>query len=189
MKVFVRRVDGLPTADREAIRGAAPEWMLKLIRESGALGWLPGEINTDLTQVVSRHLDPTRAHRFYKTMLTNVFDSALLNTFIEGVLKLTGPDPTRSLKWVPRGMSMIFRNWGTWTTDIVSDREGVVEVDGLPPICLDPEGLWIESARCSLYSLYERAGIKEGDVRIEERDDARGYVRYRFDWAAPGSVR
>lgn len=182
MKVFLQRIDGLPPADRSAIREAAPEWMIKLIQESGALGWLPGDINTELTVLVSRRLGPVRSHEFYKSTLINVFDSALLNTFIEGVLKLTGPDPIRSLKWVPRGMSMMFRNWGTWSTNVVHERSGIVEVRQLPEICRDSEGLWIESTRSALYSLYVRANLPEGSVRVDERNDTRGYVRYSFDW-------
>jgi hypothetical protein len=181
MKVFVRRIEELPMADRKAVWSSVPASHRAAVDRSSPLDWLPGDVNVELTHAVSRRLGAERAHAFYEGLLINAFDSTLMNTFVEGVLRMSGRDPGKSLKWMPSGFGLIFRNWGTWTVLDVTERRGEIEVMGLPAMCMDRDRLWVESARSSLGSIFIRANRK-GVVRMTEVDDRRGCARYVLEW-------
>jgi hypothetical protein len=181
MKVFVRRIEELPMADRKAVWSSVPASHRATVARSSPLDWLPGDVNVELTHAVSRRLGAERAHAFYEGLLINAFDSTLMNTFVEGVLRMTGRDPGKVLKWVPSGFGLIFRNWGTWTVLDVAEGRGEIEVMGLPAICMDRGRIWVESARSSLGSIFIRANRK-GVVHLAEVDDGRGCARYVLEW-------
>lgn len=180
MKTFVDHVERLPAADRTRISELVPETLFQEIADSGMFGWLPFEQNLILTRAVAEALGPRRTHDFFVALMRATFETPLLKSLVDAVLRLQGRDPTVILQWVSKGFDLMFKDAGTWRVVECEEGSASMEVRGLPPTALH-DRVWLESVSSSLTALFSLSDVR-GVTTIRSVEPQAGRVVFRLRW-------
>jgi hypothetical protein len=185
MKTFVEYVERLPPADRERIQELVPATLWTDVADSGTFAWLPFDLNLSLTRAVAQALGTRRTHDFFVNLMLATFETPLLKSLVDAVLRLKGYDPTMMLPWVSKGFELMFKEAGTWR--VVEDEQGAgtLEVRGLPSVALS-DRIWLDSVASSLSALFTVAKV-QGVTTIRGPDGERGSVAFRMRWEKPAT--
>ncbi len=187
MKLFLACVDAQEPTARAAITGAMRASDLELVRESGPTGWLPAEVNASATEVVWSALGPRAREAFFLRLGVADCDSSMLQSTVNGAVRLFGVEPARVLRWMPRAWTQIYRD----STQITVADAGVSSVritfDALPP-CLVRAAGWPGSVACSLGALFNVIG-RVGAVAVEGVEPKARRMTLRARWERPESPR
>lgn len=181
MQTFLQRVDQLPEVDRNRIRGALGEAACAAIEQAHALTWLPFDYNLSLTRAVGQTLGPRRTDLFFREVMLDAFQSPLLKTLVDSVVRLLGTDTGVFLGWVSKAFELMFKNVGSWEVVERDSESASLQVTGLPPEALD-DTIWLASVASSLSSLFELAKV-QGATTMRTVDRERAQVIYRLRWA------
>jgi len=166
MQTFVAAVDALEPADASAIRATLGASTLEAIESAGITTWLDAAANLDATTAVSEQLGAQAREVFFRRLFTLVYDTSLLSTFVRGLVRMFGTDPTGYAKMVARGYGLIFRGVGHWKLVDRGEQTAVMSLADLPP-AFAQHRYWPEAAVASLASVFDLAQ-RSGTAEIVE---------------------
>ncbi len=181
MKSFLELIDRQDATTRERLRAAIPPAALTAIETSTTVGWLPAQVNLEVTEAVARTLGPQAADRYFRELLLAGFEGPVLGALVRSVIALSGHNPTVGFTWVPKGFNVIFRDCGHWSTPESGPGRSVIEGAGLPAF-LAQSRLWLESVASSLAAVFDVMKIPRGSVLVDRADPEQGLVRYLARW-------
>ena len=179
MKNFLECVDALEPAARAKVRAALAPDDVRMVHDASPLAWLPVELNLRATEATWRALGPGAREAFFAALGDQDFDSTLLKSTVTTAIRLCGVDPSRLMRWVPRGWSQVFRDDARIAVVDVSANELRIVFDDLPA-ALARSRAWTESCAASMTAFY-RATRRQGTVSVEAEPDARRMVLV-FRW-------
>ena len=185
------------------MRARHPQTMLRLVRESApsAYGeveaalandtravladaipaaWLPIEIDVEVMEAVASRLGPAATAELVHTRQREEMGSALFNTFVQMIVRISGATPATMVKQLPSGWKQLFRDAGTIDILSLDDHEASVVVRDLPRVCT-LSAAWMTAMPIGLSMLYEIVGVK-GTVAVEPRSVLDGGVRLTLRW-------
>ena len=110
-----------------------------------------------------------QSRKFFRGLLTLVYDTSLFATFIRGIVRLFGRDLHAYCRWVERGFGLAFRDVGHWSVADTSDGRALMRMRELPPAFVR-DRYWLDSVAASLGSLLDIAEV-DGTVAIARRVD------------------
>ena len=176
MSTFMKSVDDLP--ERAKIRGAIGDERLQRIeRSTSFFDWLPVEENLVATRAVVDALGARRTHDFFVALQY----AELATPLFSWVRKLTPTlekRPERTLGWIAKGYSMMFRNAGTWRIVEVETSTATLEMIDVPDV-MTSDTVWIASVGSSLHAVYRVSNV-DGAVTLAE---TKPRPRFRFRWS------
>lgn len=179
---FLAAVGKLPAPKRDAVLDRVPAATLEQIEHAGTLDWLDFEVNVVLTRAIYDALSPEEVHLFFRGLLASVYGTALFYPFVRSALRAySQEDPGKSVRWIPGGAGLLFRDLGEWSAEEVDVERSRVHISGLPPIV---DRQWLESVADSLHSLFDQID-REGSVVVEHHDADEGAARLLIDWSHP----
>jgi hypothetical protein len=110
------------------------------------------------------------------------FDLPLFRGFIEGGVRLFGLDPGSLVRWLPRGMSLVFRDCGSWTATRVDAHAVEIRGRALPPEVAS-HARWIESMGAAAGAMFRLCRVP-GETQLAEHDPVAGSACIAVRWAA-----
>ncbi len=184
LRSILEHVDGLPAAQRLAIRRAVGPAAVEQIESSASSDWLPFALDVDLTHAIAGVLGSAGQHRFFQEQQLASFRGPLFRALVDSATAIFGLDPGSWARWIPRGWGIVFRDCGQWVID--RSERGVVDLALLapPPGCLDDE-LWLRSLASS-FSAFIIVAKTEGEFGLTGVDHDRGAALYALRWRADG---
>jgi len=168
-------------AEGEAVRRADPELFRELAGVSRA-AWLPIAYNLRWVEATERGLGWPRALEFLAERVHAQFDLPLFRGFIEGGVRLFGLDPGSLVRWLPRGMGLVFRGCGSWTTTRLGPHAVEIRGRALPPEVAG-HARWIESIGAAAGAMFTLCRVS-GEARLAEHDSVAGSACIAVEWAA-----
>ena len=176
MSTFMQSVGALP--ERAKIREAIGDERLQRIdRSTSFFDWLPVEENLVATRAVADALGPRRTHDFFVSLQY----AELATPLFSWVRKLTPTlekRPERTLGWIAKGYSMMFRNAGTWRVVEVETNTATLEMLDVPDVMTN-DAVWIASVGSSLHAVFRVSNV-DGAVTLAE---TKPRPRFRFRWS------
>lgn len=176
MSTFMVHVDAL--AERAKIREAiGDERMQRIARSTSFFDWLPVEENLVATRAVADALGARRTHDFFVSLQY----AELATPLFSWVRKLTPTlekRPERTLGWIAKGYSMMFRNAGTWRVVEVETNTATLEMLDVPDVMTN-DAVWIASVGSSLHAVFRVSNV-DGAVTLAE---TKPRPRFRFRWS------
>ncbi len=181
MKSFLELIDRQDAETRQRLRAAMLAAALTAIETSTTVGWLPAQVNLEVTEAVARTLGAQAADRFFRDLLLAGFEGPVLGALVKSVIALSGHNPTVGFNWVPKGFNVIFRDCGHWSTPESGAARSVVEGAGVPAF-LAQSRLWLESVASSLAAVFDVMRVPRGTVVVDRAEPQQGLVRYLARW-------
>jgi hypothetical protein len=176
MSTFMKSVDALP--ERANIRETIGEERLRRMEQATSFfDWLPVEDNLVATRAVVTALGARRTHDFFVALQY----AELATPLFSWVRKLTPTlekRPERTLGWIAKGYSMMFRNAGTWRIVEVETTTATLEMVDVPEV-MTSDSVWIASVGSSLHAVYRVSNV-DGAVTLAE---TKPRPRFRFRWS------
>ena len=93
-----------------------------LVERSASSAWLPIEVDIELGEAVGRACGEDGVYEWSRRALERSMGGPLLSGIVRGALGMFGPDPKGLLKLVPRSISSVYRNCGTWSSTEISAK-------------------------------------------------------------------
>lgn len=180
MKIFMGCVEALEPSERDAIRAAIGAEDLRLVEAATPVAWLPVEINLRATEAVGRVLGPQGSDLFFRRLGDQDFESSLLKSIVTGAIGIFGLEPSRLMRWVPRGWAQLFRDSTQITLSIAGAGKARLTFAGLPPM-LAKSRVWRDSVASSMSAFY-KATKREGTVEVESSEPATSTMVLLFRW-------
>lgn len=165
----------------EAIEASVGPETIRDIRESVVLGWLPMEVNVEITHAVRRILGPRRACDVFRAMVLREYQTSLFKPMIDSARRLMGLTPGTFVKLAPKGWGLVFRNVGSPEPRDIAATEARLRISDLAPACVHDD-VWIQAVRCSFTTAFDLTNTR-GEVTIENADLERRSVEYVFRWS------
>jgi hypothetical protein len=176
MSTFVQHVDAL--AERAKIRDAIGEERMKRIeRSTSFFDWLPVEENLVATRAVADAIGARRTHDFFVALQYAELATPLFS-WVRMLTPTLDKRPERTLGWIAKGYSMMFRNAGTWRVIEVEKSTATLEMLDVPE-AMTSDGVWIASVGSSLHAVYRVSNV-DGAVTLAE---TKPRPRFRFRWS------
>ncbi len=175
MTTFMQHVAALNEAAkiREAI-GA--ERMARIARSTSFFDWLPVEDNLVATRAVADALGPRRTHDFFAALQYAELDTPLFS-WVRTLTPTLEKHPERTLGWVAKGYSMMYRNAGTWRVVEAEAKSATLEMVDLPDV-MTADSVWLASVGSALHAVFRVSNV-DGAVTMAE---TRPRPRFRFRW-------
>jgi hypothetical protein len=171
---------GLDPASAARVRGRlAPETLARLERSS-RLGWLPVEVDVELTDAIYAELGAGRAHELFRRNLAAALDSPILRSLAQGALRLFGASPERLFGWAPKAYSQIYRDAGGMRFEAERPGRARLELFELPPAIASSQS-YLDGIAGSIAAGFDLMGLK-GEVAIELLDPVRRRACFRLEW-------
>jgi len=85
---------------------------VEAVREAGAFGWLPVEYDVEITECLFALAGAERACQAMRGNLVTTCGQPVLRPLVQGALAIFGRSPVRSLGWIPRGWTLLYRDCG-----------------------------------------------------------------------------
>lgn len=177
MSTFLQHVDALAAEHAKIREAIGNERMQRFERSTSFFDWLPVEENLVATRAVADALGPRRTHDFFVSLQ----HAELATPLFSWVRKLTPTlekRPERTLGWIAKGYSMMFRNAGTWRVVEVETSTATLEMVDVPEVMTN-DTVWIASVGSSLHAVYRVSNV-DGAVTLAE---TKPRPRFRFRWS------
>lgn len=181
MQAFAAHIERLPEQDRARIRSIVQDGVWRTIADSGALTWLPLEVNLACTHAIAGTLGPARTHEFFRSLLLSTFKAPLLQGLVDAVMRKLGKDPGASLFWVARGFDLMFEHCGSWRVVDRTANQASLQVSGLP-FLIASDTVWIDSVASALSALFVIARL-DGTASVGNADSNMGRVTFLLKYS------
>ncbi len=176
MANFMQHVGALP--ERAAIRAAIDdERMERMERSTSFFDWLPVEDNLIATRAVADALGARRTHDFFASLQYAELDTPLFS-WVRKLTPTLEKHPERTLGWIAKGYSMMFRNAGTWRVVEIETSTATLEMVELPDV-MTTDAVWLASVGSSLHAVFRVSNV-DGAVTMAE---TKPRPRFRFRWS------
>jgi hypothetical protein len=141
--------------------------------------WLPIEIDVEVMEAIAGKLGPATTAQLVAARQREEMGSALFNTFVQTVLRLSGATPATVVKQLNAGWKQLFRDCGTIDVLEVGERHARVIFRDLPRVCV-ASAAWMSGIPAGMGMLYELIGMK-GTAELEGRGGEKG-TTLLFRW-------
>ena len=187
MQTFLEHVRALDPATSAAVLADIGAEGVATIDESRSfLAWVPVEVNLEATRAVAKRLGPRQTHDFFVRLQSATLETPLFDWVQRNAETLLGPDPTRRLKWIAKGYSIMFHAAGTWEVKQVGRNVATLEMVGVPAPMLR-DRVWLDSVASSLHAVFP-GGPTDTAVNLVGVSPTTGRALYRVRWVVAGEA-
>ncbi|MBL8741765.1 MAG: hypothetical protein JNK04_11745 [Myxococcales bacterium] len=166
-------------ADAIFARATAPS--LEAISSTLPLGWVSMTHHMRLSCAIRDELGTARNIELWKRAMVHSFERPFLRGFVSMTTNLLGLRPPSLLRRGGSIYSHVTRNAGAMHWDERGDKKGEAVLTGFPADRYD-FSCYLEGLAGCIDATLSICNT-HGSVRVVERDDARGDVRYHVEWA------
>jgi hypothetical protein len=158
---------------------------LDFIESRSPVGWVPLEMDVELTECFYRVAGAQRARQALRANLRESCDKAVLKPMLVGALGIFGRSPAKILRWAPRVWGQLIRNGGKM--DFIRADEGSVRLAlrDLPPE-ISSSQIYLDGVCANISGFFDVIRVT-GEVRLEGPDPATGCATFDISWINPGS--
>lgn len=179
MKDYLAAVRRLPPSKQEAVlEGLEP--LVDTIEQASNLAWLPVSVNLELTEAIFRALGEEAADVFYQNWLKRQMSAPAFAGLVRTALALFRFDTAAIAKWIPKAFDLMYRDYGTFTVEVVSPLQLRVELLDVPRELLT-HGPWQRSVCSGMYALFFLTGVK-GTVELAEVSLPKRTLAFSLAW-------
>lgn len=145
---------------RAVVEARVPAEVLVEIASYGAAGFVPLEVDVVMGTAVLETLGRDEALRFWTRYVTHHLDSPLLAGFVRTAFTLFGTTPGSLAKWMPKGLSLIFRDAFEVTVVAIEPTRAVVRFDVTSEVFATAPvyGVVVESFFLAIFEATRRKG-------------------------------
>ncbi|MCR9159415.1 MAG: hypothetical protein ACE37F_23085 [Nannocystaceae bacterium] len=140
-----------------------------LIEDAPSSSWLPIEVDAEVAETVGALAGVEGARRWGRRGLQRSFGAPFLQSIVRGAVGVFGLDPAKIVRFVPRGVSNIYRNCGTW--EAIAADGGFVDLRWSDPPASFASKVCKESFAGALEAIFE-ALDRSGTVTLRRDGDA-----------------
>jgi hypothetical protein len=175
VKEQLASIDALGPEPARRVREAAARAIIAIERSS-RMEWLPIEALLDVLDATLTVLGPEAAEAHWHRSTLRSFEIPLVKPFVAGALSLFNPSPERVMPLLPKLLSLLYRDIGTTTVEVI--EPGLVQVvhAELPSVMLGSRA-WSASMAASYRATLDF--LRAVDGRVETTMDA-GAARCAF---------
>jgi hypothetical protein len=175
---------GLDPALRERVRARLAPATRTALEHKSRLGWLPVEVDVELTHAIYAELGAGRARESFRHNLAAALETPILRSLAHGALRLFGPSPERLFSWAPRLWAQIYRDAGGMRFASEADGVARLELFDLPePIAASRDYLdGVAGAIAAGFDWMDR----KGEVVLERLDVRERRASFRLVWDEEG---
>jgi hypothetical protein len=129
----------LPALKRDVLMARIGDEASRQVQVAGMLSWLPAEVHAHLFDVTHAVLTSKGAVSFWRDLMFNNLELAVLRPLVEGAISLFGRTPHSLVRMSPRAWSLVARDCGGQRVQRGSGRtELTLEVFDLPRVLATP---------------------------------------------------
>ncbi len=125
---------------RDMIRGTIPESSLDAIDNTPGFSWLDIEHDSWLLDGIMAVLGRKDAVECWRGNIANLIERPLLNSFVEGGLRIFGRKPGGLIKLIPKGWPLAYRDFCLPTFHRLGDFEAEIHFEMIDPRVLEHPG-------------------------------------------------
>ena len=164
----------------EAVRRADPSLFEEIAAAPRGV-WLPVSYNVRWVEAVAKSAGWPGAMTFLAARVQDQFEAPLLRSFVQGSVRLFGLDPGSLVPWLPRGMGLVFRDCGDWSSTRVAPGHVEIRAEDLPKE-LAGEARWIESIGAGAIATFALCRVA-GETQLAAHDAAAGTASISVRWS------
>lgn len=180
LKINIAAVAARP--DGAVLVARLPSELLREVDQASGLDWLPVEHDVVMARILYEAMGADEADRYYRDQGLASLQGPLLETMLRIATEVLGLDPARLVRWVPKGLLMLYRGVGTWSVgELGSSRDRIrLDASGLPAVCVE-DPAWLRAVSHALSALLVVAE-RSGRVELLPRDRASRDASFEFSW-------
>lgn len=144
-------------------------------------GWVDVALDVDLTLAIDEVAGRDALRAWARVGLASSLDAPFLRAMVQGATRLFGLDPGSFLRVLPRGMTSIYRDCGTFDFDRTEERCAVVTVRGAPASWTTTDA-YLDGFAGALEALLALAR-KEGEGKLVDLDRLTGAATIELRWS------
>ena len=180
-KIVVNQLDTLPPKVRSRILERLEADLLPLVERPLNTTWIDAGLHITLIDVLRDTLgDAAFVAYFRDAYLAGFARLPLIKTIIDATIRLFGATPAGLSKNLDRTWQTLSRGLGAFEAE-PHDHEATLRWTGVEPR-LAASGSYVESFAGTFEGWFPQCKVA-GEVRIVERDHARGSATFRLTWA------
>jgi len=176
LEAIDRRDPDLGRRVRERLR---PE-TLEAITGASRIALVPVELDAEVTECLFELAGPESAREILRRNLADTLTSPLFRSFLSMALRLRGRRPGRLLDWCSRVWNQIYRDAGDMRFAALGDREGRIEISGLPPI-LTRDPRYVDGIAATVSAVFDILEM-DGAAELKALDPAAGRAIISVVW-------
>ena len=164
-----RRVrERMRSETRQAIAGAS------------RIAFVPVDLDAELTECLFEIAGPERAREIFRRNLADTLNSPLFRSFMSMALRLRGRRPGRLLDWCSKVWNQIYRDAGDMRFVALGEREGRIELSGLPPV-LTRDPRYVDGIAATVSAIFDILEM-DGGAELKALDPASGRAIISVAW-------
>lgn len=179
MKDYLAALRRLSPAQSERVLEGLRE-LVDEIDQASRSAWLPIRANLRVTDAVFSKLGSKDAAEFYAQWIKQQTGTPVWSNLVRTGLALFGQNPGSLAKWVPKSFDLMYRGYGRWSVERVSDTEARLTLDDMP-VELATNIHWQQSVRSGLFALYALSGT-DGEIILESASSVHRTMLITLRW-------
>lgn len=153
---------------------------VELLQNTSRVGWLPVEVDVDLTESLFVEAGPLAARAAFRKALRDALSAPLLRPLVSAAGAVLGSGPAQMLKWAPRIWNLVYRDAGDFRVTDVQARTAVVELRELPDVICESR-VYLDGTAASLLGYFDTVD-HECAVRLSGPDPVRRTASFELRW-------
>jgi hypothetical protein len=156
-----------------------PKDVLETIASYASSGFVPIEADAKMGNGILELLGREEALRFWTRYATHHLDSPILAGIVRTAFSLFGTTPGSLVKWIPKGLSQVFRDAFDVTVETLDPNQAIVRFDVLSDVFFEAPVYMVVLE--SIFQAIYVATRTTGEARLS-RDPAKRTITVRATW-------